>query len=274
MTFRYPQELNTADVDYVVFTPHQYVANSQGGNGPATGSPVVLYMPTSTPAVSNDNEFGVVKFEGALGAAVRDLSTTAARGAQALGGGGSSVDEQIKKATAGFGDGMNNLPKAASQLAVQAIAAQSDADPNQLMALANGQIYNPNIELLYKGPKVRGFNFSYTFVPKSAKEAAEVNKIIKHFKIHHSPADTGNGMFQVPDVFSVVYMYKGGVNPNMNQFKRAALTNITVQANPGLPMHMSFENGMPIVTQMSMTFQEVDVITRDDHESSFSNIGY
>ena len=273
MTFRYPAELNTTDVDYVIFTPHEYVANSQGGNGPATGAPVVLYMPTSTPALSNDNEFGSVRFDGALGSTIRNLSTTAARTVDALGGGGANVEEQIKKATAGVGEGLSNVPKAASQLGVQAIAEMSNADANQLMALTNGTIYNPNIELLYKGPKVRGFNFSYTFVPKSASEAATVNKIIKHFKIHHSPEEKG-AMFKVPDVFSVVYMHKGGINPNMNQFKRAALTTITVQANPGLPMHMSFENGMPIVTQINMSFTEVDVITRQDHQNSYSNIGF
>ena len=82
-------------------------------------------------------------------------------------------------------------------------------------------------------------------------------------------------MFVIPDVFSVRYMYKGGPNTNFNEFKRAALTNITVQANPGLPMHMSFENGMPIVTQISMTFTEVDVITRNDHRLPYSiEIGF
>ena len=60
----------------------------------------------------------------------------------------------------------------------------------------------------------------------------------------------------------------------MNQFKRAALTDVTVKANPGLPMHMSFENGMPILTQVSLSFTEVDVITRQDHMSSSSAIGY
>ena len=287
MTFRYPEELNTGDVDYVIFTPHQYVANSgkdsagrsgrdlaRGGfNGPATGAPVVLYMPTSTPSVTNTNSFGDVSFSGPLGAITRNLSRGAASAVNRI----SSVEtarEEIANMGEQLKDSAGNVPGAARQFLVQGIAEMSSADANQLMALANGEIYNPNIELLYKGPKVRGFNFSYTFVPKSAKEAAEVNKIIKHFKKHSAPSNTGNGMYKVPDIFSVVYMHKGSVNPNMNQFMRSALTSIAVQANPGLPMHMSFENGMPIVSQISMTFTEVDVITREDHETSYSNIGY
>ena len=272
MTLRYPQELNTADVDYVVFTPHQYQTNASGVSGGATGDPVILYMPTSTPVVSNTNNWGPKSFEGPLGALQKTVASEAVGmiddiGAE--GGGGRSIDS-IKQMV---GEGMQSGGGALKQAGVKAVAGMAQMEPNQLLALSRGRIYNPNIELLYKGPEVRGFNFSYTFVPKSAREAREVNKIIKHFKIHHSPG-TDAGMYVVPDVFSVRYMYKGGPNTNFNEFKRAALTNITVQANPGLPMHMTFENGMPVVTQMSMSFTEVDVITRDDHKKSISQIGF
>ena len=60
----------------------------------------------------------------------------------------------------------------------------------------------------------------------------------------------------------------------MNQFKRCALLGVTVRANPSSNMHQSFTDGMPIVTSMSLAFQEVDIILRDDHETSESNQGY
>ena len=248
------------------------MTNAKGGNGPATGAPVILYMPTSTPTVSNTNNWGAKSFEGPLGAALKSVASESAGIIDDIGregGGGRSIDS-IKDMV---GEGASNIPGGARQLGVKAVAGMAQMEPNQLLALSRGAIYNPNIELLYKGPEVRGFNFSYTFVPKSAQEAATVNKIIKHFKIHHAPEESG-GMYKIPDVFTVGYMHKGGPNPNFNEFKRAALTNIAVQANPGLPMHMSFENGMPIVTQVSMSFTEVDVITRNDHENSISNVGF
>lgn len=272
MTLRYPAELNTSDVDYVIFTPHKYQTNSTGAAGAATGSPVILYMPTSTPTVSNTNNWGAKSFEGPLGAITRDLAGESAGIINDIGSlddVGSGIDSIKNK----LGDRMSDVPGAAKQLGVKAVAGVAQMEPNQLLALSRGEIYNPNVELLYRGPEVRGFNFSYTFVPKSAGEAAMVNSIIKHFKVHHSP-EAKDGMYVVPDVFTVKYMYKGQINPNMNEFKRAALTNIAVQANPGLPMHMSFDNGMPIVTQMSMSFTEVDVITRNDHNSSISSIGF
>ena len=276
MTFRYPQELNPTDVDYVVFTPHKYVTNKgmkSGVPAPATGSPVMLYMPNSTPAVTNQNEFGEVRFNGKLGEITRDLATTASSEIDKIGDGGNAGDA-LKNIASTFGDNIADAPGAAKQLAVKGVAEAAGMQANQLLAMSRGLIYNPNIELLYKGPKLRGFNFQYTFVPKSAQEAAEVNKIIKHFKMHSSPFENDHGMYVVPDVFSVKYMHRGGPNRNMNEFKRAALQSISVQANPGLPMHMSFENGMPIITQIAMQFMEVDVITRNDHMNSVSNIGF
>jgi len=67
MTLKYPLELNEGQSDYMVFQAHQYRTNnavagqSQGNrggvNGPAEGSPIVLYMPTTTPTVSNDQSW-------------------------------------------------------------------------------------------------------------------------------------------------------------------------------------------------------------------------
>ena len=79
------------------------------------------------------------------------------------------------------------------QIGVQAAAGIAGvSDPNQLLALSRGQIYNPNVELLYKGPKIRSFSFNYSFVPKSAQEAAAVNAIIKEFRTWSAPATSAS----------------------------------------------------------------------------------
>jgi hypothetical protein len=105
-----------------------------------------------------------------------------------------------------------------------AVAPMMDTTATQLMALAKGEVYNPNVELLYKMPGLRDFNFSFNFVPKNSAEAQEVNRIIKNFKKWSAPKDIGNGMFEVPHVWQVKYKTKGGKpNPNMNKFKTGCL---------------------------------------------------
>ena len=56
-----------------------------------------------------------------------------------------------------------------------------------------------------------------------------------------------------------------GPNATMNYFKRAALTNVAVQANSGLTMHSSHADGQPITYNMVLNFTEVDLVLREDH---------
>ena len=57
-------------------------------------------------------------------------------------------------------------------------------------------------------------------------------------------------------------------------WKTAALESVTTQANNGLDMHMSFAEGMPIITSLTLNFKEVDVITRNDQRDAPNNVGY
>lgn len=268
MVLRYPLDLQTGDVDYVAFKHFKY----SGEGSPGMGGDIILYMPNSTPSVANNQDWGVSSAAGKLGELTRGIAADAAGAVSGLGGedAGQRIDNLKNK----ISEGIKDTPAALKQAGVQGIANFSGIQANQLLALSTGEIYNPNIELLYAGPKLRGFNFNYTFVPKSEAEAVSAGRIIKEFKIWSTPKDTGNGMYEIPHVWQVSYMTGGGLNANMNCFKKAALTSIAVQANPGLPMHMSFPNGMPIVTQVALSFMEADVITRVDQESAPSNFGY
>ena len=281
---RYPKDLDTNQVDYVVFRSSEYRTNrkfeGQSEAAPATGgTDITLYMPTTTPSMSQGNDWGTQNFDGPLGMIKGNL---AAGATGAIMDANISSFEEGKKTGKNLVDGIKNQFEAGlkngggalKQFGVNAVAGVAGMQPNQLMALQRGQIFNPNVELLYNGPRVRGFSFSFTFVPKNQPEAEEVNNIIKEFKIWSSPEALDNGMFKVPHVWQVQYMMNGNPNPNMNVFKRAALTDVAVQNNSGMNMHMSFDDGMPILTTVSLNFTEVDVITRNDHRSATNNVGF
>jgi len=288
MTLKYPLELNEGQSDYMVFQAHQYRTNnavagqSQGNrggvNGPAEGSPIVLYMPTTTPTVSNDQSWqGETAFAGPLGALKRDVAAGFVGGLNAIGENG-SLDQEINsiadKARAIFESAKANSIPALKQGATSAIAGFVGTSGSNLMAMTRGQVYNPNVELLFQGPKMRGFAFNFIFIPKSPQETGIVNQIIKQFKMMSAASLADGGMLNVPYVWSVKYMTGADENPYMNQFMRCALTSIKVQANPNSDMHLTFNDGMPVTTAMSLSFQEVDIILRDDHEESISFQGY
>ena len=282
---KYPKELVEGQNDYILFTNHEYRTNKKYSgqkasvSGPSSGDSIILYMPSTTPAVGQSNDWGAKSFAGELGQFIGDLTSAAAGGIN--GADFSSFEAGMasgKSASSGVVDSMKNGLSKGGSIAKQAgtnlVAGMAGMNANQLTALQRGEIYNPNIELLYSGPKLRGFNFNFQFVPKSPQEAAVVNRIIMEFKKWSAPKDIGNGMYKVPNVWQVKYMSNGGENQFMNAFKRAACMNVAVQNNQGMNMHMSFEDGMPIITSLSLNFMEVDIITRDDHEESGSMVGY
>lgn len=284
---QYPLDLN-GETDYVTFTSQEYRPNSAGQNGngqsfsgpPSQGPTIVLYMPTTTPAVKQGADWGQANFGGPMGQLLRNASSAAA---------GTIMDAElpttfeegkamgksaVEKTKSFFQNNSPLVGGAAKQAAVGMAASLSGIEANQLLALQRGQIYNPNVELLYKGPKLRGFSFTFTMVPKSQPEARAINDIILEFKKWSAPSDTGNGMYKVPHIWQVTYMNGGSINKNMNAFKKAALTDVAVQDNQGMNMHMSFEDGMPIIKTITLNFTEVDVITREDHEDGRSFVGY
>ena len=288
MTLSYPQELLDDMTDYVMFTAHEYRTNQSiqgqttpgGGLGPAVGQPIILYMPPTGPAMRSGQNWAGKRFDGRLGEFAKNAASTAADNINTANF--SDFESGVASGKKAAGDTVDLFKKtmatggqAARQLGTNLVAGAANMSANQLIAMQRGEIYNPNIELLYDGPGLRGFNFNFSFVPKSQAEAQIVNKIILEFKKWSAPElKRDTQMLKVPCVWQVKYFTNGQPNKYLNQFKRAACTDITVQANAGLNMHMSFPDGMPITSSIALSFQEVDIITRNDHTSSSSLIGY
>ena len=48
-----------------------------------------------------------------------------------------------------------------------------------LLARSEGQVFNPNMELLFSGPSLRNFSFAFKMTPRSADEGEEIKQIIR-----------------------------------------------------------------------------------------------
>lgn len=282
MKLQYPMELEGESLltDYITFQPAKYRSNASrsgnftfGGSTGTAGAPadagahtVVLYMPNSTPSVGNSQNWQQANFPGPAGAARRDLTSSAVNALMDLGNNQKINDSSIvDDMTAQFKNAKTNMGGIGKQVALQAAKGMMPATPNQMLALSRGEVYNPNVELLYSAPIMRHFGFDFKFVPKNAKEALVVNEIIRNFKYWSAPEENGAGMFEVPYIWQVTYMTGGAANRNMNKFKKAALQSVIVQANPSTDMHVSHAQGMPVETALSLQFNEIDIITRKDH---------
>ena len=116
MTLRYPKTAGGTDSDYVIFTPVKYKANNgskgEGNSGFSSsnegGAPpvadgaqsVILYMPNSTPAMGNQNDWNKLDFNGPIGDLRREISQGAGASMAKFMSGGSSP-EVLEKAMDG-----------------------------------------------------------------------------------------------------------------------------------------------------------------------------
>ena len=96
--------------------------------------------------------------------------------------------------------------------AIQETFAGKAVGVQRLMTRATGMVFNPNLELLFDKPVLRGFQFSFDLVPRSKQEALEVVRIIRFFKQGMAPIRSQSNLFLLsPNVFQIHYI-KGDDN--------------------------------------------------------------
>jgi len=155
----------------------------------------------------------------------------------------------------------------------------SNLSLEQVLARSTGSILNPNMELLFSGPGLRQFKFTFKFTPRDDKESLEVKKIIKAFKRNMAPKGSGDNFLSTPNIFQINYMKGGGEHPFLNKFKLCALTNMSVNYT-GDGVHATYYDGTPISMQMDLSFSELTPIYNEDYneiekfEKGHLGVGY
>lgn len=164
--------------------------------------------------------------------------------------------------------------------AIKLAAAGRAAGVSGLLSRVGGAILNPNIELLFQGPQLRPFNFTFRLSARDGDEAETIKKIIRYFKQNMSVKTTSDNIFlKAPNVFKIFYNNgDGGIHESLNRIKVCALTAFNVDYTPD-SQYMTFKDsakGYPMTSYgLSMQFQELEPVTEKDYEPLKDNeIGY
>ena len=140
---------------------------------------------------------------------------------------------------------------------------------SQLVSRATGQVFNPNLELLFEGVNIRSFPFSFEFFPRNPTEADQVKRIIRTFKKSMSARKSGNTadiFIGAPDVFQLTFMKGGSKHPFLNRFLPMALTNMNLSYT-GSNTYSTFYDGTPTHMKLDLTFKELNPIYFEDYEA-------
>jgi hypothetical protein len=160
------------------------------------------------------------------------------------------------------------------RLVVGALAGAASGLGSQLLTRRSGAIINPNAELLFNGPTMRQFGFSFNMSARSDGEAQIINLIIRALKQGMSVRRSQSGLFLLsPHIFELKYLAGSSTqNPHLNKFKTCAMTGLNVNYTPNQTF-MALENNMPVAYQVDMQFQELEPIFNDDYTND-NSIGY
>jgi len=190
--------------------------------------------------------------------------------------GANSFKSQLEAATKDKGTTTALIAIQASQKAVGA---------NNLLGRVAGLAINSNLELLFNGPQLRDFSFSFKMTPRSKKEAQMVRSIIRTFKQAMSVKRSQSVLLlKSPHTFRISYLTSTKDHPYLNRFKECALTNCSVNYTPD-GQYMSYDDSDPggrsmTAYELTLSFYELEPIFDDDYENmegakdSFNHIGY
>ena len=139
-----------------------------------------------------------------------------------------------------------------------------------MLARTEGNIFNNNLELLFKGPTLRPFNFQYKLSPRDQREARQVQKIIRAFKQSSAVQRTNSGMFLAsPNTFKLEFI--NGRTSKVHEFlpkiKECALLSVGVDYMPE-NSYMTYEDTSMVAYSLTLAFQELLPIFNDDYEAN------
>jgi hypothetical protein len=156
--------------------------------------------------------------------------------------------------------------------------AQAATGVTGLLSRTQGAVTNPNMELLFNGPQLRPFSFTFRLSPRSETESKSVRSIIRFFKQGMSPIRTESNLFlKAPHTFQIQYLHKNQEHKFINKIKECALQSFNVNYTPE-SNYATFTDGAMVSYEIQMQFTELEPIFNDDYGNAANQtdteIGY
>ena len=143
-----------------------------------------------------------------------------------------------------------------------------------LLSRTEGAVLNPNMDLLFKGPALRAFSFSWKMSPRDQKESIVIAKIIRMFKQSMAPQKTKAGSFlKAPSIYQLTFQNGAAPHKFLPKIKECALNDCTVNYTPD-GGYMTYDNSAMVSVEMSLSFQEMEPIYNNDMGHDWDSIGY
>ena len=130
----------------------------------------------------------------------------------------------------------------------------------QKEAIAQGVAINPNTRVQFETVQLRSFSFEFKMVSQSSEEAKQIFLIENLFRKALYPTKMG-AILKYPPTFNIQFLHGDQQSTFMPIIKECDLINLSTTYNAGSNMYHA--DGAPSEVDISMTFQETELITRE-----------
>lgn len=297
-SYKYPQQKFEDDYDFLMVESIEYVPPGLGGGGRgqsfvlgtgnqssrngAAKNTIFLPMPINI-ADNNSANWEADRLNGIDAAIVRTANTTLntlnaedllSDPLKAVTDAGLGIVNATKTAV---GDILDNDKKAAKQFAIaKAVGTFRNVNANSVISRTTGKVLNPNVELLFKSPDLRAFEYQFDLTPRSSSESEVIKNIIRVLKRDSAPKKGNSaGLFLTsPNVFRLSFMRGGQKHPFLNSFKICALKGMRVDYTSGTGGYRVYEDSTPVKMSMSLSFTELTPVYAEDYNENSDGVGF
>lgn len=285
-SFCYPEALRTTKQDRIKFDRYKVGTASIGGSGGlgslkskgTTGDSLGTVFLAIPNQITDSN---TVDWAGSTIDPIR--LQLANRSIEAMRNPTNDVSSMLKQLTGGvFKDIKQGMANSQNRRNLQVYLAQEAVQAQGLLSRLQGEVANPNLELLFNGPQLRPFTFSFRMTPRQASEAAQIKKIIRFFKEGMAiQSKAGDVFLKSPNVFKIQFMNGESTrHKSLPLIKTCALIACDIDYTPD-GSYMTVDdptNKYPMSCyQMTLRFSEIEPIYGDDYKQSgveADEIGY
>jgi hypothetical protein len=159
--------------------------------------------------------------------------------------------------------------------------ANVNVNPEAYISRVTGTAINPNLELLFNGPKLRQFGFQFKLTPRDEKEARNIRSIIKFFKKGMAPRRSTKQSLSIflgaPNVFRIKFTSGGKELDSVGKIKTCALQSFSANYTPD-GFYAAYRDpkaggSQPISVVINLGFAELTPIFNDEYDGDSPSVG-
>ena len=151
------------------------------------------------------------------------------------------------------------------------------------IAVNSGMAPNPNPAIMFKGPELRGFSFSWLLQPFDQEESDRLKKSIKTLKAYSLPSNTikdTTGILNYPSLAQInFYPWDGPYagtewgwgEDSIIRIKKCFISNVEVNYTPSNTPAFFAGDQRPVTTQLTLTFRETEFVMGSDWDDSLAS---